>query len=174
MERKSVIFDLDGTLANINVRRSMSYKKDGNLNWGIFNDPENIQFDLPNEAVINAYKLYQNSGHRMIIFSGRSSATKEKTIEWLESNGITFDKLYMRPDEKEEVSQLSFKFPGFSIKPPDIRYIPDDDLKLKWLKEEFPGDKIKNLVCTYDDRDKVVNMWRENGITCFQVDYGDF
>jgi hypothetical protein len=27
---------------------------------------------------------------------------------------------------------------------------------------------------SFDDRDRVVKMWREEGIRCFQVDYGDF
>jgi hypothetical protein len=29
-------------------------------------------------------------------------------------------------------------------------------------------------MCTFDDRDKVVKMWRDNGIICFQVAPGDF
>jgi hypothetical protein len=32
----------------------------------------------------------------------------------------------------------------------------------------------KEIMCVFDDRDKVVKMWRENGISCFQVNYGDF
>ena len=31
-----------------------------------------------------------------------------------------------------------------------------------------------DVVCSFDDRDKVVQMWRDNGITCFQVNYGNF
>jgi hypothetical protein len=30
------------------------------------------------------------------------------------------------------------------------------------------------VLCVFDDRDKVVKMWRENGINCFQVAPGDF
>jgi hypothetical protein len=29
-------------------------------------------------------------------------------------------------------------------------------------------------MCVFDDRDKVVKMWRDNDISCFQVNYGDF
>lgn len=38
-------------------------------------------------------------------------------------------------------------------------------------------DKIKdeyNILGVFDDRDQVVAMWRYLGLTCFQVDYGDF
>jgi len=38
----------------------------------------------------------------------------------------------------------------------------------------FPDDKRKDILCVFDDRQKVVDMWRKNGITCFQVNYGDF
>jgi len=45
-------------------------------------------------------------------------------------------------------------------------------LKKQWLDEELnTGEEI---LCTFDDRDKVVKMWRDNGITCMQVNYGDF
>ena len=30
------------------------------------------------------------------------------------------------------------------------------------------------LFCVADDRQKVVDMWREIGLTCFQVAPGDF
>jgi hypothetical protein len=51
-------------------------------------------------------------------------------------------------------------------------FTSDDILKEEWLNQEFP-DK-QNLLCVYDDRDKVVAMWRRNGIPCFQVAPGDF
>jgi len=31
-----------------------------------------------------------------------------------------------------------------------------------------------SILCVFDDRDKVVKMWRENNIACFQVEYGNF
>ncbi len=90
----------------------------------------------------------------MIIFSGRSDATREETEKWLAVNGIVYDKLLMRPGTGEGM------------------FTPDDQLKEDWLNQEFP-DKSQ-ILCVYDDRDKVVNMWRRNGISCFQVAPGDF
>jgi hypothetical protein len=54
----------------------------------------------------------------------------------------------------------------------DWMFKPDDQLKQNWLDDLFP-DK-SNIVCVFDDRDKVVNMWRKNDITCMQVAPGDF
>ena len=51
-------------------------------------------------------------------------------------------------------------------------YSPDNELKESWLKEQLgKGIKIHGV---FDDRDKVVAMWRRYGITCFQVASGDF
>jgi hypothetical protein len=43
-----------------------------------------------------------------------------------------------------------------------------------WLDDLFPGDKKDRILCVFDDRQKVVDMWRDNGIDCFQVAPGDF
>jgi hypothetical protein len=50
------------------------------------------------------------------------------------------------------------------------KFISDEILKENWL---FDIGK-KNIMCVFDDRDKVVNMWRRNGLTCLQVADGDF
>ena len=50
---------------------------------------------------------------------------------------------------------------------------PDDVLKLNWLKEGMFGNKA-DIMAVFDDRNKVVDMWRSEGITCFQVAEGNF
>jgi hypothetical protein len=57
----------------------------------------------------------------------------------------------------------------------DFQFMPDDDLKKKWFNDLFPTQKhIDDIVCVFDDRQKVVNMWRDMGLTCMQVAPGDF
>jgi hypothetical protein len=51
--------------------------------------------------------------------------------------------------------------------------MPDDKLKKEWLDKLFPYPH-NDIVCVFDDRDKVVDMWRENGLTCMQVAPGNF
>ena len=41
------------------------------------------------------------------------------------------------------------------------------------LKAMSPEDRAR-LVMVFDDRDRVVNMWRRNGVVCAQVAPGDF
>ena len=117
---KTVIFDLDGTLALIDARRAKSTNVNGKMDWDTFFDPDNIQLDLPNQPVIEMAKMLKKQGHSIIIFSGRSKATKIATMEWLDQFGVPFDVLKMRPTGN-----------GF-------QFMPDDQLKQKWLDDLFP------------------------------------
>jgi len=151
---KTVIFDLDGTLALIDERRKISTKPNGKIDWDIFFNPNNINLDKPNPPVIQSAKMFKDWGFRIVIFSGRLKTTKDATRKWLNDNGVPFDVLKMRPDNN------SFKF------------TPDDELKQWWLDSIF-NDKDE-IFCVFDDRQKVVDMWRRNGLTCFQVADGNF
>ena len=146
---KTVIFDLDGTLALIDDRRQLATRPNGKLDWDLFFAPENIRLDQPNIPVITMYNLLQNEGYNMVILSGRDAISKTATMSWLRNNGIEFDELRMRPQGT---------------------FTPDDVLKKGWLDELG----AENIFCVFDDRDKVVKMWRDNGLTCFQVNYGNF
>lgn len=149
-----VIFDLDGTLANIDARRKLSIKDNGKMDWDKFFDPANIDLDLPNDPVIQMAQLLKDSGKTIIIFSGRSKATKDATRNWLNRNNVPFDVLKMRPTGHPWA------------------FMPDDKLKQTWLDDLVPD--RNRIMCIFDDRDKVVKMWRDNGLTCFQVADGDF
>ena len=151
---KNVIFDLDGTLALIDARRKLATKPNGKMNWDIFFDPKNIDLDLPNHAVIAMAQTLKAAGHRIIIFSGRSKATKDATNVWLKKFNVPCDVLKMRPTSR------------------DFMFMPDDKLKQMWLDNLF-ADK-SDIICVFDDRQKVVDMWRDNGLTCMQVAPGDF
>ena len=65
VNKKTVIFDLDGTLANIDVRRDKSLKPNGKLDWEIFAAPDSItNWDTPNEPVIKMAQMFDNEGLR--------------------------------------------------------------------------------------------------------------
>ena len=67
MNKKTVIFDLDGTLANIDTRRNMSMKPNGRLDWDIFADHSSIlNWDVPNVPVIKMAQLFKADGFRPV------------------------------------------------------------------------------------------------------------
>ena len=156
MKDSWVIFDLDGTLANIEERRKLSTKDNGKMDWDKFFDPENIRLDKPNPAVIKMAQVLAESGHMIAILSGRSKGTQLTTKSWLNKNNVPYHIIKMRPTSKEWM------------------YMPDDELKQHWLDDLFPGDIRDRIVAVFDDRQKVVDMWRKNGLTCMQVAPGDF
>ena len=67
MKKNVVIFDLDGTLANIDARRSKATKDSGKMDWDIFFDPDNISLDLPNDPVIKMAQLLDSQGFKIVI-----------------------------------------------------------------------------------------------------------
>ena len=97
MNKLTVIFDLDGTLAIIDKRHQLAAKPDGKIHWGKFFDPENIQLDEPNHPVISAFQAMKAAGHRVGIFSGRDSISRKETEQWLSQFGVEPDFLRMRP-----------------------------------------------------------------------------
>jgi phosphoglycolate phosphatase-like HAD superfamily hydrolase len=142
---KLIIFDLDGTLANIDHRRHFveGPKKD----WNAFF--EACENDTPNIEICWLFKVLQQHDRLIEVWSGRSKSVRLKTIEWFMKHEMYPIKVRMR-----EIG--------------DFR--PDEVVKKEWLDEVG----AENIAMVFDDRDKVVKMWRENGINCLQVANGAF
>jgi trehalose-6-phosphatase len=87
-----------------------------------------------------------------IIVSGRSEDFRNVTEQWLTDNGITYKHLYMRPSGNKENDRI--------------------------VKREIYEQLIQphyTVVCCIDDRNRVVDMWRnELNLRCLQVTDGDF
>ena len=167
--KKTIIFDLDGTLANIDVRRDISTKPNGKLNWEIFASPDSIlNFDTPNDPVIKMAQMFHNDGFKIVIFSGRNDRGFDATVQWLNNNHVPFDLLVMRPDKFKD---KSWPIADGNPATPDMRFMPDEILKKKML-DTFVD--INDVFLVVDDRDKVVKMWRDLGLNTFQVAPGDF
>ncbi|CAM4519203.1 AAA family ATPase [Nocardia ninae] len=96
-----------------------------------------------------ANTMYPN--HRNILVSGRSEDCRPETERWLDDKGVLHDELYMR-------------------KTGDNR---DDAI----VKYEIFRDSIApyfNVIGVFDDRNRVVAMWRRLGLKTFQVQEGNF
>lgn len=149
------IFDLDGTLALIEHRRHILDEKDDPNRWRRFYAA--CDKDQPNAPVIAVMESLRRFAD-VWIFSGRSDEVRTKTVIWLAQHT---------------------SFPTWVLEGPTLQmraagdYTADDVLKKQWIDSMLPEDRAR-LVAAFDDRDRVVKMWRDAGVTCFQVAPGEF
>ena len=168
MNKNTIIFDLDGTLALIDKRRELSIKSNRKMDWDVFFDPHNIKLDEPNPPVVKMAQMFHEQGFRILIFSGRNDRSSETTIEWLTKHKVPFDFLSMRPDK---FKPNNWPIGKGNVATEDMRFMPDEILK-KAMLDTFAD--INDVFLVVDDRDKVVKMWRDLGLNTFQVAPGDF
>ncbi len=153
------IFDLDGTLALCDHRRPILEDLSNPNRWDDFYRA--CVDDKPNRPIINileALCAYADEPADFLIFSGRSELVRPGTIFWLQHNAyVGFhhfnSRLFMRPLND---------------------FTPDDVLKHQFYETVLNDEDKKRLECVFDDRQKVVDMWRSMGVTCLQVAPGDF
>ena len=152
--KNTVIFDLDGTLANIDSRRDISMKPNGKLDWDIFAAPNSIlALDKPNAPVIKMAQMFKADGFKIVIFSGRNDRGFDATVQWLNNNHVPFDLLVIRPDKFKD---KSWPIADGNPATPDMRFMPDEILK-KVMLDTFVD--INDVFLVVDDRQKVVDMW---------------
>ena len=145
-----IIFDVDGTLMDIETRRK--WLEGPTPNWTKFMDPKEMETDTPNQHVMEVAECMHDAGHEIVIVSARNERHREVTEHQLKQNfGEFWSHMFLRPDDSFE---------------------PDNQFKQRVLKELISADWKPDMV--FDDRDQVVEMWRANGIPCFQVAKGDF
>ena len=65
-----VVFDVDGTLLDIEHRRH--FVSNGNSDWESFLSPEQMVKDKPNQDVVQTALSLQNSGHELVVVSARN------------------------------------------------------------------------------------------------------
>ena len=153
------ICDVDGTLMNVEkrVQWAKKHKKDTDrvMNWDMFLDPlVMLEFDRSNRDVCNVINaLYSDSinDNNIIITSARNERHRDVTMKQLSLADVHYDAMYLRDDG-------------------DMR--PDDIVKAELL-DKIITDGYDPTVA-FDDRNQVVNKWRELGINCYQVRAGDF
>ena len=143
----AVIFDIDGTLALIEHRRKHVTSRP--KNWVAFY--AGIPKDEPNIPVINTLHGLINGGYVGLLCSGRPDNYRDTTVAWLRQHFISYTALYMR-------------------KAGDYRA---DDIVKREILTEIRADGY-NPILACDDRDRIVKMWRDEGLICLQAAEGDF
>ncbi|WP_435019106.1 AAA family ATPase [Tundrisphaera sp. TA3] len=138
---KAVIFDLDGTLADLSHR--LHHIRNGSHNWDAFF--AECGQDALIEPIRDLAYLFHDQDHKIILVSGRSDIARVLTEDWLNRHTVPFHELHMRKDGD---------------------YRQDFIIKSEILDQLLAnGNQIKFVV---DDRPSVVAMWRERGLTCLQ------
>lgn len=195
-KREAIIFDLDGTLADITHRLKyiqpkvglefvsktgfksrvveillsskamvkplgnklgghvLSFKQIGfKADWDNFHKA--CVNDKPIQPMIDIYQMLDAGAEKLgttefLILTGRSEAVRVETMDWLLDQGINYNQLIMRPEKN---------------------YTADHELKEQWLHKL---QETHQILTVFDDRRKVVDMWRKNGLHCNHVAPGEF
>jgi hypothetical protein len=140
----AVMVDLDGTIALLD--RSPY-------------DEASVSFDRPNTPVIATIRALYDAGHSPVFMSGRTEGCRVDTERWI-------------------IKHMDWMFGAYGESRPTLfmRAIgdrrPDDRVKLELFDRHVRD--VYDVRMVFDDRDSVVKLWRSMGLSCMQVNYGDF
>jgi FMN phosphatase YigB (HAD superfamily) len=145
---KVIVFDIDGTLANVDHRRHWVASKP--KNWAAWNaamDKDTVHEDI--KWMLDIF--YNRDDTSIIICSGRGCEHREITEQWLEDNFIHHSALYMRAEKDNR---------------------KDSIVKVELLNQIEAEHGVPWL--WVDDRTQVVEAIRKEGVRVLQVAPGDF
>jgi phosphoglycolate phosphatase-like HAD superfamily hydrolase len=157
------IFDLDGTLAHIEHR--VHHIQTSQKNYRAFFAA--CAQDEPCLSVLGVLKRLRKGGAEIWVWTGRSDEVVAETEEWLHRYGVFRSVPFLSWDPFKAPEMLRMRRAG------DHR--ADDELKAEWLSEVEPPEYERlRIGGVFEDRARVVKMWRAAGIPCYQVAEGDF
>jgi hypothetical protein len=99
--------------------------------------------------MVRLCNILHADGLRIVLCSGRNEKNRPETVEWLEKQGVRYHELLLRKDE-------------------DFR--TDAIVKSEILK----GLNKEKILFVVEDRSRVVEMWRSEGLVCLQCAPGEF
>ena len=138
---KIYVFDVDGTLMDINHRRHFVEDVE-TRDFKEFFDA--MDQDTPRSEIFDIAEALNTETNELIIVSGRNERHRELTEYPLQL--LDYKQLILRPDDNYE--------PDYVFKQSVLDMLIESDLK-------------PDLV--FDDRPSVIEMWRKNGIPCLDV-----
>jgi putative acid phosphatase of HAD superfamily subfamily IIIB len=140
-----VIFDIDGTLADVSERIHHVKKKP--KNWNAFF--QGMAQDKAIHSMVRLCNTLYESGIRILLCSGRNEEHRPQTVQWLAQQGVNYHELILRRDG-------------------DMR----SDTVAK--REMLAGIDRSKILFVVEDRSRVVEMWRSEGLVCLQCAPGEF
>lgn len=152
--KNCVIFDIDGTLSNNKHR--LKFIEQSPQDWNSF------FLEMDKDEVIEpiAFLLFallrdfhnSNVAIDIIFCTGRPEMYRDLTEKWLERElDIYNHRLMMRKDGDRR----------------------NDDIVKQEMLDQLKSEGYE-VVFAVEDRKRVVDMWRQNGVTCLQCSEGDF
>jgi phosphoglycolate phosphatase-like HAD superfamily hydrolase len=140
-----VIFDIDGTLADVSER--IHHVRNKPKNWKAFF--QGMAQDKAIHSMVRLCNVLYASGIQIILCSGRSEEHRDETVKWLAEKGVNYHDLLLRRDNDRR---------------------SDTEIKRELLAAL---DKSK-ILFVVEDRSRVVEMWRSEGLVCLQCAPGEF
>jgi len=148
MKRKCVIFDIDGTIADIDHRLHLKKHKEDFYS--------KAYADEPIVGVIAVLKMFlSNPDYTVIFLTSRPEWTRLTTVSWLHKH----------------INLLNFSPYTLMMRPQGV------DKKDYEVKQDIYMSQIKDLYdveLIIEDRQQVVTMWRGLGLTCLQTCEGNY
>ena len=110
-----------------------------------------LQTDKIDPRLDAVLKQYIDQNVDILFVTGRPESAREETEIWLASNNYYSYKLFMRKNND---------------------FTHGDDYKRKVYKEHI--ENKYNVLCVFEDSNKCVKMWREEGLLTCQVENSDY
>ncbi len=156
------IFDIDGTVADITHRLHFIGadaggwipSTDQTKDWDGFSRA--CVDDKPIFETITVARALASAGHTIVYSTGRSSSNYDATVKWLTKFRLPSPlRIYMRPhgDHRED-------------------YVVKSEILDQIFKDYGSG--LGGYGGAFEDRQQVVDMYRERGLRVFQVAKGNF
>src|SRR5688500_17873833 len=100
-------------------------------------------------SMVRLCNVLYDTGIQIILCSGRSEEHRDETIRWLGEQGVNYHELLLRRDKDRR---------------------SDTDVK----REMLVGIDKSKILFVVEDRSRVVEMWRSEGLVCLQCAPGEF
>jgi phosphoglycolate phosphatase-like HAD superfamily hydrolase len=147
IKRPAWIFDVDGTLVNVDPILSIILNQDRSTdsfkrNYDEFHK-ESINCE-PHKNVVNML-LEARKDFDIIIVTARKEKYRNLTSRWLKNNNLTHDALFMRQNEDYRED--------YAVKKDILEYV-----NVYW--------DVKHAV---DDNPSIIELWKENGIETTKI-----